>query len=121
MMSNFAFADCKPAVRLNVGDKVTDCPRIGLSEDADKQIRIDLIEGDFNKKIVEEQKRQIDLKDLMITDLRTQKDLWRDDAMREREYADSQRAKSDRNFWIGFGIGILSVVAAGYAIGQVSK
>lgn len=59
MMANplSALADCPNAVALNVGDKVTDCPRIGLSLDYDRQVRKDLVDRDYNKQIVDQQKK----------------------------------------------------------------
>lgn len=108
-------------MKLNVGDKVTDCPRIGLSEQADLENRQQLIEGDYNKKIIEQQQKQIDLKDLMITDQKARGDLWQDEAQRERDYADKMKANGDQKFWLGLGVGLLTVLVTGYALGQVNK
>jgi hypothetical protein len=119
LVSNIALADCISAISLNVGDKVTDCPRIGLSHDADLQIRKDLVEGDYNKKIVITQKSIIDLQNEQIDYMQQQSSLWKTDALRERAAYDSERSRNNVNFWIGLGVGILTVVVAGYAIGQV--
>jgi hypothetical protein len=112
---------CPPAVRLNVGDKVTDCPRIGLSDEADLENRKQLVEGDFNIKIIDEQKKMLDLKDLQISYIQKQDDLWKADALREREAYDKERSRSNTSFWVGFGVGLLTVVVTGYALGQVHK
>lgn len=115
-----SLADCPPAVRLKVGATVTDCDRVGLSDAADLQVRKDLVEGDFNKKIISEQKRQIELKDLLIVDITAQKTLWQTDALRERKYADSQRDNASRNLWLGIGVGIGLTVLSAWAMGQVA-
>lgn len=104
-----------------MGDTVRDCPRIGLSEEADLEIRKQLIEGDYNKKILAEQERVISLKDLQIKYTTEQKDLWKSDALREREAYDKERRRTSANFWIGLGAGILLTVAAGWAVGQAGK
>lgn len=116
-----SFADCQPAVSLNVGDKITDCPRIGLSLDYDKQLRKDLIEGDYNKQIVEEQKKIISLKDLQIKQTTEQSDLWKQEALRERDALDKERNKTNWGFWGGLIGGVALTVLAGWAVGQASK
>lgn len=117
---SFGADTCVPAVRLKVGDKVTDCDRIGLSEQADLETRKQLVEGDYNKKILDEQQKIIDLKDLQIKYTTEQKDLWQSDAMRERAAYDAERSRTNMNFWIGLGAGILLTVAAGWAVGQAA-
>lgn len=112
---------CSPAVKLFVGDKVTDCPRIGLSEEADLANRKQLIEGDYNLKILSEQKQMLDLKDKQISYIQKQDDLWKADAERERAAYDAERGRAKTEFWIGLGVGILTVVVAGYAVHQVAK
>lgn len=119
--SNFAYADCPPAVRLRVGDKVTDCERIGLSDEADLKVKKDLIEGDFNKKIIDEQKRQLELKDLVITDYSKRSDLWEQEAMRAREVADKAQNRSENNFWLGILAGVALTLGAAWGYGQVAK
>lgn len=116
-----SFADCPNAVNLNVGDKVTDCPRIGLSVEYDKQIRKDLIEGDYNKQIVDQQKKIIDLKDLQVRQTSEQADLWKSEALREREALDKERNKTNWGFWGGLIGGVALTVLAGWAVGQAGK
>lgn len=122
MLSPFSsFADCQNAISLNVGDKVTDCPRIGLSLDYDRQIRKELIEGDYNRQIVDQQKRIIDLKDLQIKQTTDQADLWKTEALREREALDKERNKTNWGFWGGLIGGVALTVLAGWAVGQASR
>lgn len=123
MMANplSALADCPNAVALNVGDKVTDCPRIGLSLDYDRQVRKDLVDGDYNKQIVDQQKKIIDLKDLQIKQMSDQAELWRTEALREREVLNRERDKTNWGLWGGLIGGIALTVMAGWAIGQASR
>ena len=116
-----SFAECQNAISLNVGDRVSDCPRIGLSLDYDRQIRKDLIEGDFNKQIVDQQKRIIELKDLQIKQTSEQADVWKTEALREREALDKERNKTNWGFWGGLIGGVALTVLAGWAVGQASR
>lgn len=116
-----SFADCQNAISLNVGDKVTDCPRIGLSLDYDRQIRKELIEGDYNRQIVDQQKRIIDLKDLQIKQTTDQADLWKSEALREREALDKERNKTNWGFWGGLIGGVALTVLSAWAVGQASR
>ena len=116
-----AFAECENATTLRKGDVVKDCDRIGYSMEYDKTVRSDLVEGDYNKKIVEEQKKIITLKDLSIDLNQKQGTLWREEAIRTRKELDAEKNKGDKSLWIGITMGILICVAAGYAIGQVAK
>lgn len=116
-----SLADCPNAISLGVGEKVTDCPRIGLSLEYDKQVRKDLIEGDFNKKIVEEQKKLIDMKDLQMKYTIEDRDLWKAEAIREREALDKERNKTNWGLWGGLIGGIALTVLAGWAVGQAGK
>ena len=113
--------DCKPSVLLKIGDKITDCDRVGLSLDTDLKVRKELVEGDFNKKILEEQKKVIDLKDLTIKYTSDQKDLWKMEADRSHDLYLRERDRNDKYFWIGIAAGILLTVGAGYAIGQAAN
>lgn len=116
-----SFAECQNAISLNVGERVADCPRIGLSLEYDKQIRKELIEGDYNKQIIDQQKRIIDLKDLQIKQTSEQADLWRSEALREREALDKERNKTNWGFWGGLIGGVALTVLAGWAVGQASR
>lgn len=116
-----SFADCQNAISLNVGDRVTDCPRIGLSLDYDKQVRKDLIEGDYNKQVVDQQQRIIELKDLQIKQTSEQADLWKTEALREREALDKERNRTNWGFWGGLIGGVALTVLAGWAVGQAGK
>jgi hypothetical protein len=112
---------CVPAVKLNVGDKVSDCPRIGLSLDYEKEIRKDLIDAEFNREIMEQQKRIIELKDLQVRQTKENADLWRQEALKEREALDKEKNRSDWKFWGGLIAGVGLTVLAGWAVGQVSR
>jgi hypothetical protein len=116
-----SLAVCDNAVTLRKGDTVKDCDRIGYSLEYDKTVRADLVEGDYNKKIVEEQKKLIELKDLSISLNQKQSELWKEEAMREREAYDKERNKGNKSLWLGIALGVLLTVGAGYAIGQASK
>lgn len=121
VLANSALADCPNAVSLNVGDKVVDCPRIGLSLEYDKQIRKELIEGDYNKEIINQQNRIIELKDLQIKQTTEQADLWKSEAQRERDALDKEKNKTNWGVWGGLMGGVALTVLAGWALGQVSR
>jgi hypothetical protein len=112
---------CENAVNLNKGDTVKDCDRVGLSVEYNKKVMKDLVEGDYNKKIIEEQRKIIELKDLSMELSRKQSDMWKEESYRNRSSLDHERGKVSKSLWIGVSLGILMTVAAGYAIGQASK
>jgi len=86
-----------------------------------KQAQLDIIERDYLKKQLDETKKIIELKDLMITNQERQTDLWKADAMRERANYDKEKGRSETSFWIGMGAGFLTILAGAWAIKQVSK
>ena len=125
LISNIAFAadlsSCPNAVSLHVGDTVKDCSRIGLSVDYEKTVRKQLVESDFDKKIIDEQAKIITLKDLSITNLNDQSKLWKDEAQREREQVDKERARTSTSFWVGLGVGIATILAGAWTVKQVAR
>lgn len=114
-----AFAKCPNAVRLNVGDAVVDCDRIGLSLEYDKQVRTELIEGSKNKQIMEKQTELLTIKDLIIDESKDRAGLWEKEAARVRKENDELRSGSDWKWWVGIFTGIGLTVLSGWAIGQV--
>lgn len=116
-----AKATCPNAIRLNVGDKVIDCDRIGLSIEYDKRIRKELIEGEYDKKIVKEQKRQITMKDLTIQEVDKRSDLWEKESERLREENDELKKGNNWKFWVGIFSGIALTVLSGWSVGQIAK
>lgn len=119
--SNLAYADCPPALNLKIGTVVTDCDRIGLNLDTDAKIKKDLIESDYNKKIVEEQQKIIDLKDLSLKTSIERSQIWEIEAKRmETKYNDSQKSIG-YPFYAGLAAGVVLMLASGYALGQVSR
>lgn len=125
LISNITFAadlsSCPNAVSLHVGDTVKDCPRVGLSVDYEKTVRKQLVESDFDKKIIDEQAKILTLKDLSITNLNDQSKLWKDEAQRDREQVDKERARTSTSFWVGLGVGIATVLASAWAVKQVAR
>jgi hypothetical protein len=121
LIPNLAFGDCPNAIRLNPGDKVTDCERICLSVAYDLQVRKDLVEGEYNVKIIDEQKKVITAKDLVIKDTEGQRDLFKAESIRQQERYESERSKSSWNFWVGLGVGIVTVAISAYVIKQVAR
>ena len=118
---NIAQAECPNAVTLNVGDSVKDCNRIGLSVDYEKRIRKELHENEYNKRLLEEQNKLIELKDLKSTELEKQSNLWKSDALREREALDKERNKPNYGFWGGLVLGIGVIVLGAWSIKQVGR
>ena len=116
-----AFAECDNAVILKKGDVVKDCDRVGLSMDYNNQVMKDIVEGEYAGKIVEEQKKIITLKDLSIDISQKQSELWKEEATRTRKELDSEKNKGNKSLWIGIALGLCLTIAAGYALGQVSR
>jgi len=112
---------CPASIDLGVGDKVIDCPRIGLREDVAKTTQLQLIERDYLVKEVAEQKNLIDLKDLTIQNSQKQVDLFKADSDREREAYDKERSRGDTKFWVGLGLGALTIIAGAWAVKQVAR
>ena len=116
-----AFSQCDNAVMLKKGDVVKDCDRVGYSLEYDKSVREDLVKGEYDSKIVEEQAKVITWKDLSAKTSEEQATLWKAEAIRERNLLDAEKNKGDKSLWLGIAMGILLTVGAGYAVGQVSK
>ncbi len=116
-----AMAECPNAVTLHVGDKVTDCDRVGLALDYNKKVQAALVENEYNKRLLDEQGKLISLKDLSIQQSAQQSELWKNEAQRERIALDKERSRTKWEFWAGIGAGILLTVGAGWAIGQAAK
>lgn len=119
IVNSSVYAECPSAVTLRVGDAVTDCTRVGLNLETNKQVQKDLIEGDYNKKIIEEQKKLINIKDLQIKYSEEQYQLWKTDALRERESVDKLRKDNKQDFWVGILLGAGAVILGGWSLGQV--
>jgi hypothetical protein len=122
LASNQAWAKgCPNAVLLRVGEKVTDCDRIGLNLEFDKQVREQIVQYEFNLKIIEEQKKMLDLKDLTISTTREQAELWKIEAERLRKKDDEKRWLNTPDFIIGFLSGMAVMALAGWTVGQVAN
>jgi len=112
-------SECPNAIDLAVGDKITDCDRVGLSREYAKTVKTELIEADFNKKIVSEQKRLIEIKDLALTASMEQADLWKAQEAKTRATLEDERSRAGRPFWLGMLAGVGLVLASAWAVGQV--
>ena len=124
LTSNIALAGtskCPNAVLLKVGDTVTDCDRIGLNLEFEKTVREQVIQNDYNLKIIDEQKKVIDLKDLTIKTSQEQAQLWKEEADRSRKYADEANQNRSKDFLFGLIGGIVLTALAGWTIGQVAN
>jgi hypothetical protein len=106
---------------LKVGDTVKDCDRIGLNLQFERSVREQVIQNDYNAKIIDEQKKIIDLKDLTINTSQQQAQLWKTEAERSRKLADEANQEKTKDFAYGLVGGILLTVLAGWALGQVAK
>ena len=119
LLSNIALADCPNAVRLKVGDTVTDCERIGLSLDEDLRVREAIKNGEIDSQLVEEQKRLIDMKDLTIKDASDENKDLKDEVKRTRKEVDDSRGASHMELFIGMGIGIALTAIVAWEIQKV--
>lgn len=119
--SGLLYADCPSSVNLAIGDKVTDCPRVGLSEATAKKIQLELISADYSAKELYATKDLLTLKDLMIANQIQQTELYKADSMRERAAYDKAQSRTSTSFWVGIGVGVLTVLAGAYAVKSVAK
>lgn len=115
------YGQCPNAVDLKVGATVTDCARVGLRTDYAQGIQKELIEGDYNKKIVDEQKKLIELKDLAIQNTTDQAKVWKDEATRERQVADEEQAATRKDWWVGFACGVAVLLGGAWTVKQVAR
>lgn len=113
--------ECPNATYLKIGDVVKDCDRIGLSKEYDLGLRKELIESDYNKQVIVEQKKLLDLKDISISVYEQKSDLWKSEAERERTQLDKERDRNGKYFWLGILSGIGLTLGAAWAVGQVSR
>jgi hypothetical protein len=121
LASSITLADCPNAVELKVGDAVRDCDRIGLSRAYNKEVKEQLAAHDYDQKIISEQKRVIELKDLRIKEGDERAELWKGEATRSREAYDREREHSDRVFWVGMGVGIGITALAAWIVKEVAR
>lgn len=115
------YAECPNAVYLPQGSTVEDCDRMGLSIPYNDRVRKELIENEYNKKIVIEQKKMITLKDLMVTEVKGQNDVLKTEDTRLRKDNDDLRRGSDWKLWVGVGIGIVATVLGAWGLGQIGR
>jgi SMC interacting uncharacterized protein involved in chromosome segregation len=101
------------------GTRNDTCLRIGVAKDVMEQIDQNLVDADYNKQIIQEQQKVIDLKNTQITDANDQVTLWKAEDDRERKAYDAEREKTKWELWGGIIGGIGLTVLAGWAIGQV--
>ena len=119
LVSQISKADCPNAVYLNVGDTVKDCPRIGLSKQFDLQNRKDLLELDYDKKILQEKDLLLGMKEDRVSYLSKQSDLWKSEAQRERDEYDKIKKDTKVDFWYGVLLGAGSILLGAWTVKQV--
>lgn len=121
LLPGLCWGDCPNAIRLLPGAKNDECERIGLEVNAEKSVREDLVRGEYNAKIVDEQKRQLDIKDLTIAEYEKKTGLQGQEIERLRARNDSLENRSSTTFWLGLGAGIIVVLVGSIAIKNVAK
>jgi hypothetical protein len=121
LIPQVAFAGCLNAIRLEVGDKVTDCPRIGLSIEYDEKVRQDLIKGEFNAKIVDHYEGLLKVKDQVIESKDKQITIYRAEVDRSHEALDKERSRSKVDFWIGLGTGAAVILLGAIVVQKVVR
>ena len=65
--------------------------------------------------------KKIELKDLQISKYDERTQLWMDTSFKLNDKLMTYEATKKNDFWISFGLGVLTVIAAGYAVNQVAK
>jgi len=114
MFSNVALADCKWAD----GIKKTEGGYLYTPE-CHAKVGVTLRDNDDLKIEVKELRKTIELKDLAIktADQRTQE--WMDTSFKLEKRIDNIESAANKNKWVYYGLGVLTVFAAGYAAKQV--
>lgn len=120
-MNNIYGADCLISVDLKVGDTVKDCDRVGIEKEHAKDIEKDLIAADFNKKIAEDEKQLNVTKDARIKESQDQAALWKAEDERTRKELLEEQNRGKTDFWIGLGVGMLTILAGALAIKEAAK
>jgi hypothetical protein len=115
-IASSAAADCPNAVDLKVGDTVKDCDRVGLSLDYNKTVQKQLVDGDYNAQIVDEQGKQLTLKDLDIQYQQKRGDNAIADSSLYQSQLAQEKQKSKFDLWIGIGIGLLAAYIGAEAV-----
>lgn len=65
--------------------------------------------------------KKLEFKDLQITKYEERTQLWMDTSFKINDKLMAYDSTKNNDFWISFGLGVLTVVAAGYALKQVAK
>lgn len=65
--------------------------------------------------------KKIEFKDLQISKYDERTQLWMDTSFKLNDKLMTYEATKKNDFWISFGLGVLTVIAAGYAVNQVAK
>jgi hypothetical protein len=74
----------------------------------------------LNEKI-ELLEKKIDLKDFQISKYEERTQLWMDTSFKLNDKLMTYEAIKRNDLWISFGLGVLTAIAAGYAVHQVAK
>lgn len=114
MFSNIALANCKWAdgtKKVEGGYLYTDAchGRVGI-------LVKDLDDREVEVKAL---RKTIELKDLTIQKADERTELWRNTTFKVEDRLNNLESAANTNKWVYFGLGVLSVFAAGYAAKQV--
>jgi hypothetical protein len=110
---------CPNAVRLKVGDKVTDCERIGLSLTEDLTVRTNLEQGKINSQIIDTQADLIKQRATQLDDSQKETALYKDDSKKAWGEVDRLRSEGDTRLIIGIAAGVLATFLSARAWGWV--
>mgnify|MGYP003332930058 CR=1 FL=1 len=113
MFSNIALADCKWAEvkKVEGGFLYPD----GCHDRVGKIVK----DNDDYKIETEALRKTIDLKDLTIQKADERTELWRNTTFKVEDRLNNLESAAKTNQWVYFGLGVLSVFAAGYAAKQI--
>jgi hypothetical protein len=70
---------------------------------------------------VELLEKKLDLKDFQITRYEERTQLWMDTSFKLNDKLMTYEATKKNDFWISFGLGILTTIATGYLFNEISK
>jgi hypothetical protein len=74
----------------------------------------------LNEKI-ELLEKKLDLKDFQLSKYEERTQLWMDTSFKLNDKLMSYEATKKNDFWISFGLGVLTTIATGYLVNQLSK
>jgi hypothetical protein len=116
MLSSQAFAVCD-----STDIKKNDDGSYNYGKDCHIEVGHVFKELDIRRQQIEELKDALVLKDSLTVKLEQRNQLWMDTSFKLNDKIQSYEKYKSDNQWISFGLGALTVILSGWALGQASK